>query len=357
MDKRGLPEHEKELILSFVFTSTIKGTRMSKLRDTTTELTLAVETSCDETAAAVVDGDLNVLSNVISSQIDIHARYGGVVPEVASRNHLLAVEHVTAEALQRAGISMGKITRIAATTQPGLIGAVMVGRVFAESVSTASGTPFAAVNHLCGHIASAVLSNRQISPPFLSLVVSGGHTNLYKVESYQSIKLLASTTDDACGEAFDKVAKILDLGYPGGPAVAQAAALFRGQSTIKFLPKANYSGPNFSYSGLKTAVLNFVNKSRMKGEHVDIPAVCEAFQREAVDQLVIKTMSALKRESMTTLCICGGVSANDHLRAEFQKACDTAHTKLYLPALEFCGDNAAMIAAAAILGLNLEENH
>lgn len=312
-------------------------------------LTLAFETSCDETSAAVVDENLKILSNVVSSQIDIHKRFGGVVPEVASRNHLLAIESVTQEALLRAGVTLDAIGKIAATTHPGLAGAVMVGRVFAESIAAARNLPFIDVNHVVGHIAScmisqspagrhpSILEGKRLAPPFLALVVSGGHTALYKVHTFKKISLLASTTDDACGEAFDKVAKVLGLPYPGGPEISKQAAKFNRNTDLIFMPNANYKKTkDFSYSGLKTAVLNYVNRKKQKNEPLDIPAICYAFQREAIGQLVAKTP-----KSNLPLTICGGVAANAYLREQFPGA--------FFPEPGLCGDNAAMIGAAAIL--------
>lgn len=302
-------------------------------------LTLAFETSCDETSVAVVDSNLKILSNVIASQIDIHKRFGGVVPEVASRNHLLAIESLTKEALQLADITLDQITQIAATTHPGLVGAVMVGRVFAESIATAQYLPFAGVNHILGHIASCVLSNPNLKPPFLALVVSGGHTSIYRVESYKKIKLVASTMDDACGEAFDKIAKVLGLSYPGGPEISKIASDFIGETELLFMPNANYKKTaNFSYSGLKTATLNYVNRKRQMGEELNTPEICFAFQREAIGQIVAKCNMI---KSKLPIAISGGVSANKYLREQFSKA--------FFPRTELCGDNAAMIAAAAIL--------
>jgi N6-L-threonylcarbamoyladenine synthase len=302
-------------------------------------LTLAFETSCDETSAAVVDGDLKVLSNIVASQIEIHRRFGGVVPEVASRNHLLSIESVTQEALQRAGVSVGRITQTAATTHPGLAGAVMVGRVFAESLAAARNLPFIGVNHAAGHIASCMLSNPGLRPPFRALVVSGGHTSIYKVQSSKSVKLVSSTTDDACGEAFDKVAKVLGLPYPGGPEISRLASQFNGETDLVFMPNANYKkSKDFSYSGLKTAVLNYVNRKRQAGEILNLPEICFAFQREAIGQLVTKCNLAGQD---LPLAVCGGVAANAYLRTQFPDA--------YFPDAGLCGDNAAMIGAAAIL--------
>ena len=308
--------------------------------------TLAIETSCDETCAAVVeqlaDGGLTVLSNVVSSQIDIHKLYGGVVPEVASRNHLLAIENVYNQALMQAGVKIEQISQIAATTHPGLVGAVMVGRVFAESLALARGVPFISVNHLAGHIASVVLSNPTLKPPFVCLVVSGGHTSLYKVQSYKNIKILGHTMDDACGEAFDKVAKVLGLGYPGGPAVSRVAAK---ESDIQLVTKANYARDlNFSYSGLKSAVINYVHKIKQAKQEPNIADICVAFQSEAIKQLVVKCNNA---RGKLPLAVCGGVSANKYLRSQLPDA--------LFPDISLCGDNAAMIAAAAVLGLRLDK--
>lgn len=324
-------------------------------------LTLAFETSCDETSVAVLSSsdnatagpNIEVLSNVVASQIDIHKRFGGVVPEVASRNHLLAIETVTAEALKLADVSIDQITQIAATTHPGLVGAVMVGRVFAESMATAKGLPFVGVNHIIGHISSCVLSNPTLKPPFMALVVSGGHTAIYRVQNFIStkkssyvrvldtstIKLIASTTDDACGEAFDKVAKVLGLPYPGGPQISKMASSFKGDTDLVFMPNANYKKTtNFSYSGLKTAVLNYVNKKHQKGETLNIPEISFAFEREAIGQLTAKCKLA---GGKLPLAVSGGVAANKHLREQFPNA--------FFPEPSLCGDNAAMVGAAAIL--------
>lgn len=302
-------------------------------------LTLAFETSCDETSVAVVDSKLKILSNVVASQIDIHKRFGGVVPEVASRNHLLAIESLTEEALRLAGIALDQVTQIAATTHPGLVGAVMVGRIFAESIAVARNLPFTGINHILGHIASCVLSNPDLKPPFLALVVSGGHTSIYRVESYQKIKLVASTMDDACGEAFDKIAKVLGLPYPGGPEISKIASGFIGETDLVFMPNANYrKTANFSYSGLKTATLNYINRKRQMGEELNIAEICFAFQREAIGQIITKC-SMIKNKF--PIAVSGGVSANKYLREQFSGA--------FFPETELCGDNAAMIAAAAII--------
>ena len=321
--------------------------------DLSTKYTLAIETSCDETCAAVVDSDLKVYSNIVSSQIDIHKLYGGVVPEVASRNHLAAIGNVVEEALRVANVDIRQIAQIAATTQPGLVGAVMVGRVFAESLALASNKPFVEVNHLMGHIASVFLSNPTLKPPLVCLVVSGGHTSLYRVnyfskceasgkvkaEGTPSVQLISHTIDDACGEAFDKVAKVLGLGYPGGPIISKIAEQSGCDYNIPLMEKSNYKKDlNFSYSGLKSAVINYINRRRQKNEEINIADACHAFQREAIAQLVVKCNMA--RGDMP-LAICGGVAANQFLRECLPDA--------FFPELKYCGDNAAMIAAAAIL--------
>jgi len=346
-------------------------------------LVLAFETSCDETCAAVVQycsGDgVVVLSNVVSSQIEIHKLYGGVVPEIASRNHVMAIQTVYEEALAAAGVTLGQIDEIAATTHPGLRGAVMVGQVFAESLATAAKKPFTEVNHLAGHITSVVLNNSPssevVKPPFLSLLVSGGHTALYKVAAWDKVELLCQTSDDAVGEAFDKVAKILGLGYPGGVQIeklSQEYSPFRkggaeGGGFIQFVQNpAKKDG--FSYSGLKTAVLNYVNREKFpsftpkgQGSRAErgvlmegwtreartgwLAHVCASFQHEAIEQLVTRCETEMKRHNMETLCVCGGVSANKYLRSRLPHA--------HFPPFEYCTDNAAMIGAAAVLGVKV----
>jgi len=300
---------------------------------------------------------IKVLSNVISSQIEIHKLYGGVVPEIASRNHVLAIQTVYEEALRQAGVTLDDITQIAATTHPGLRGAVMVGQVFAESLAVASKKPFIEVNHLAGHIASVSLrgdchvasrSSQQApqfhgnpEPPFLTLLVSGGHTSLYKVTAWDNIELLCETADDAVGEAFDKVAKLLGLGYPGGPAIAKEAEKYQGKDFIQFVNKPNKKD-GFSYSGLKTAVLNYLQKNK----DFNVARLAASFQHEAIMQLVDKCKSEMKRHNIETLCVCGGVAANKYLREHLPFA--------YFPAMEYCTDNAAMIGAAAVLGVFID---
>lgn len=310
-------------------------------------LTLGVETSCDETSVAVVDDQMRILSNVIISQIDTHKQYGGVVPEIAARQHITNIMPVLDEALRKAQIKVTDLDQVAATTHPGLPGAVMVGRVFGYSLAGALKVPFAAVNHLHGHIASLKLSNPNLRPPMLCLLVSGGHTLLYLVNADWTTELLVTTTDDAIGEAFDKVARVLGMPYPGGPQIAH-----RADMTTEFTPFiSKFPKENFSYSGLKTAVLNYVNHERQLGHALNISQICANFQYCAVAQLVTKCQALLKKYQIKTLGICGGVAANQYLREQFSNLCAKLNVKLFLPKPELCGDNAAMIAAAALLGI------
>ncbi|MBS7401289.1 MAG: tRNA (adenosine(37)-N6)-threonylcarbamoyltransferase complex transferase subunit TsaD [Eubacteriales bacterium] len=310
-------------------------------------LTLGIETSCDETSVAVIDDKFQIRSNVIISQIDIHQAFGGVVPEIAARNHIENILPVLDEALKKANLTLSQIDQVAATTQPGLPGAVMVGRVFGRSLANALDVPFVAINHLHGHMSSLRLSNPDLQPPMLCLLVSGGHTILYRVNENWETQMLCTTADDAVGEAFDKVARVLGLAYPGGPKISEHADM-----NLSFKPILNQFPKNtFSYSGLKTAVLNYINREKQKGNPIKLPEICANFQYCAVLQLLIRTREYLQNTGIKTLGICGGVSANRYLREQFQKLCDELGVKLYLPKPELCGDNAAMIASAAVLGI------
>ena len=310
-------------------------------------LTLGIESSCDETSVAVINDQFQILSNVIISQIEIHQAFGGVVPEIAARNHIENILPVLDEALRKANVTINQIDQIAATTEPGLPGAVMVGRVFGKSLANALNLPFFAVNHLHGHMASLRLSNPNLQPPMLCLLVSGGHTILYRVNEKWEIQTLCTTADDAVGEAFDKVARVLGLAYPGGPKISQHADM-----KLPFTPIMNKFPKNtFSYSGLKTAVLNYINHEKQKGNVINLPEICANFQYCAVVQLLNKTREYLQQTGIKTLGICGGVSANQYLREQFNNMCQELGVQLYLPTPELCGDNAAMIAAAALLGI------
>lgn len=310
-------------------------------------LTLGIETSCDETSIAIIDENFGILSNVIISQIEIHQMYGGVVPEIAARNHIENILPVLDEALHKANLSLDQIDQVAATTEPGLPGAVMVGRVFGKSLANALNVPFVSVNHLYGHMASLRLSNSNLQPPMLCLLVSGGHTILYQVNQNWENKMLCTTADDAVGEAFDKVARVLGLAYPGGPKISQYANM-----ELPIVPILNKFPKNcFSYSGLKTAVLNYINHEKQKGNQINLPEICANFQYCAVSQLLTKVREYLQQTQIKTLGICGGVSANQYLRDQITVMCKELGVQLFLPRPELCGDNAAMIAAAAVLGI------
>lgn len=310
-------------------------------------LTLGIETSCDETSVAVIDENYKILSNVTISQIDIHQEFGGVVPEIAARNHIENILPVLDECLKKSNVSIEQIDQVAATTHPGLPGAVMVGRVFGQSLANALDIPFVAVNHLYGHISSLRLSNPDLQPPMLCLLVSGGHTILYQINENWETKILCTTADDAVGEAFDKVARVLGLSYPGGPKVAKMADM-----KLSFTPILNkFPKDVFSYSGLKTAVLNYINRAQQKGIKLNLPEICANFQYCAITQLLNKTLEFLQSTGIKKLGICGGVSANQYLREQFTIMCQKQNIKLFLPDSSLCGDNAAMIAAAGLLGI------
>jgi len=304
---------------------------------------LGIETSCDETAAAVVTGEGEILSNVIASQMDIHAAFGGVVPEIAARNHVGVIDKVVEQALSKANISASQVTHVAATVEPGLPGAVMIGRVFARSLATALGVPFIPVNHVHGHIAS-VRETKGLS--HLALVVSGGHTSLFEVNAGAAPAplLLEQTLDDAVGEAFDKVARVLGIGFPGGPAIEKLAREYQGEETIQFVKQPNYKTHGFSYSGLKTAVINYLQRNK----NFDLAQVCHSFQVEAFGQIIHKLRKYLCRGGnlAPVLGVSGGVAINKYfqqlLRREFPGA------EIHFPPNELCGDNAAMVAMAAI---------
>lgn len=308
---------------------------------------LAIESSCDETAAAVVCNGRTVLSNVISSQIDIHTRYGGVVPEIASRQHLTNINDVIEKALKDAGKTLDDIDLIGVTNGPGLIGALVIGVAAAKALSVARGIPLIGVNHMYGHVSSNFISYPELEPPFICLVVSGGHTSLTRMESYTKAVVLGSTRDDAAGEAYDKVARVIGLGYPGGPKIDEAAK--------KGVPGAVYfkrvylekDSLDFSFSGIKTGVLNYVNSERQKGVEPSIYDVAQGFQEAVVEVLTEKTISAVKSFNEDKLVIAGGVAANSRLREELKLRCEKEGIKLYLPDKGLCTDNAAMIGSAA----------
>ena len=304
---------------------------------------LGIESSCDETSVAVVKNGREVLSNVISSQIDIHKIYGGVVPEIASRNHVKNIYSVLEESLKQAQITMDKIDAIAVTYGAGLLGALIVGVSFAKSLAYATKKPLFAVNHIEGHISANYIAHPNLEPPFLCLVVSGGHTALLDVEGYCSKKLIASTHDDAVGEAFDKVARECGLPYPGGPSIQKIAK--EGNPSIKFINPAKVGFEGFSYSGLKTAVVNYLHNNKQKNKEVNIADVCASFQEEAINQLVNKTISHAQKVGAKKIVLAGGVSANELLREKMSQKAKTIGAEVFFPPLKLCTDNAAMIAS------------
>lgn len=304
---------------------------------------LAIESSCDETACAIVEDGTRVLSNVVATQIDEHKLYGGVVPEIASRRHSENISWVVKKALGDAECTLDDIDAIAVTYAPGLIGALLVGISYAKGLSLASGKPLIPVHHIAGHIAANYISHPDLKPPYLCLVVSGGHSHIVEVTDYTTYKVIGRTRDDAAGECFDKVARTIGFEYPGGKFI-DAAAKRGNPDAYKFTePKVSGSEFDFSFSGLKTAVINLVHNSQQKGIEVNADDISASFQRTVCDILVKKTMLAIKHTGHTTLAVAGGVSANSGVREAMQKACDKRGIKLYLPELKYCGDNAAMI--------------
>lgn len=307
---------------------------------------LAIESSCDETAAAVVRNGREVISNVIYSQIDLHTVYGGVVPEIASRKHIEKINQVVDKALQDAGLSFSEIDGIAVTYGPGLVGALLVGVSFAKALSFATGIPLIGVHHIEGHICANYIENKDLKPPFMALVVSGGHTHLVKVKDYGEYEILGRTRDDAAGEAFDKVARAIGLGYPGGPKIDKVSKEGNPDAIVFPRAKVNDSIYDFSFSGLKSAVLNYINQSEMKGEEISVPDVAASFQKSVVDVLVEHTISAAKEYGFKEVALAGGVASNSGLRASMEEACAKNDIKLYRPSPIFCTDNAAMIGVA-----------
>lgn len=310
-------------------------------------LILAIESSCDETAAAVVKNGRTVLSNVISSQIELHKLYGGVVPEIASRKHIEKINQVIQEALDEAGVTLDDLDAIGVTYGPGLVGALLVGVAEAKAIAYAKGLPLVGVHHIEGHVSANYIENQDLEPPFLCLIVSGGHTHLVVVKDYGEFEILGRTRDDAAGEAFDKVARAIGLGYPGGPKIDKLSN--EGNPDAIPFPRAKVDdGPyDFSFSGLKSAVLNYLNKCRMTGEKIVEADVAASFQKAVTDVLVGNAIRAAKELNMDKLALAGGVASNQHLRQAMEEACRKEKIKLYRPSPVLCTDNAAMIGAAA----------
>ena len=309
-------------------------------------LILAIESSCDETSAAVVKNGREVLSNIIASQIETHKLFGGVVPEIASRQHILAIDGVVSQALEQAKVTFDDITAIAVTYGPGLVGALLVGLSHAKALAFALGKPLIPVHHIEGHIAANYIQDISWKPPFVCLVVSGGHTHLVYIRDYDDFEILGRTRDDAAGEAYDKVARVLDLPYPGGPRIDKLSD--EGDPFAIDFPRVTLESDtyDFSFSGLKSAVLNYMNKAKMKGEPVNNADVAASFQQAVVEVLVQKAVKACKEYGSDKLALAGGVSANRHLRAAMQAACDENGIKMCVPAPVLCTDNAAMIGSA-----------
>ena len=307
---------------------------------------LAIESSCDETAAAVVRNGREVLSNVISSQIDLHKLYGGVVPEIASRKHIEKINQVIEETLKEAGKTLDDIDAIGVTYGPGLVGALLVGVAAAKAVAWARKIPLVGVHHIEGHISANYIEHPDLEPPFLCLVASGGHTHLVKVEDYGKYEILGRTRDDAAGEAYDKVARAIGLGYPGGPKIDRIAK--EGNPDAVKFPKAKVDGAeyDFSFSGLKSAVLNYLNGCQMKGESYNQADVAASFQKAVVDVLVSHSLHAVKAYGLNKFAIAGGVASNSSLRAAFEEECGKRNIAFYHPSPIFCTDNAAMIGVA-----------
>jgi len=308
---------------------------------------LGIESSCDETSAAVVVNGRRVLSNIIATQVKLHAEYGGVVPELASRKHVESIIPVVDKACKDAKIELKDVDAISVTYGPGLVGALLVGLSAAKGFALALGKPLIGVNHIDGHICANYIAHRELEPPFICLVASGGHSHVVNVIDYRKTVVLGRTRDDAAGEAFDKIARVLGLGYPGGPRVEKKAT--EGNAQAFSFPRVKFkdSPYDFSFSGLKTAVINTVNQFRQKNEQVPVADVCASFQKAAVDVLVDNTMEAAIKTKSKTVCLAGGVAANTFLRESFEKACLNAGIKLLYPPLALCTDNAAMIASSA----------
>lgn len=327
---------------------------LSRLRKKEHVRILAIESSCDETAAAVVEDGRMILSNAVFTQIDLHALYGGVVPEIASRAHVEKVDRMVDAALAQAGMTLQDVDAIAVTYGPGLVGALLIGVSCAKALAYAAGKPLIPVNHIEGHICANFLSSPELTPPFAALVVSGGHSHLFAVEDYGVYRIIGQTQDDAAGEAFDKAARVLSIPYPGGPLLDKLAE--NGNPHALPLPRPHVDGRyDYSFSGLKTAFINAVHNARQKGELLCDADLAASFRYAVVSQLVDKAMLAARELGLHKMVLAGGVSANRLLRREMEAACAKAGIPLYMPRLELCGDNAAMIGSAAYYRLRRGE--
>ena len=324
-------------------------TKVFQLAEGNTEniLILAVETSCDETSAAVVENGRKIRSNIISSQIDIHKKFGGVVPEIASRKHVELIIPVIGQALEEASVSLEQVDAVAVTYGPGLAGALLVGLSAAKALAFAVGKPLVGVHHIEGHIAANYLEHETLEPPFVCLVASGGHSHIVYVEDYNRFEIMGQTRDDAAGEAFDKTARALGLGYPGGPLIDAQAK--KGDPFAIDFPRVHFNdgSMDFSFSGLKTAVLNYLNSNAQKGIEISIPDVCASFQQAVVDVLVQNTIRAAELKGARKIALAGGVAANSQLRNSMREAAEKIGADMFYPRPLLCTDNAAMIGAAA----------
>lgn len=310
-------------------------------------IVLGIETSCDETSAAVVAGGRRILSNVISSQVDLHKKFGGVVPEIASRKHVELTLPVIHQALEEAGLELVEVDAIGVTYGPGLVGALLVGLTAAKGLAFAAGKPLIGIHHIEGHIAANYLEDPELEPPFICLVASGGHSHIVHVRDYNRFEILGQTRDDAAGEAFDKIARAVGLGYPGGPLIDKAAV--NGNPKAIEFPRVYFGDGSldFSFSGLKTAVLNYLNNLEQKGEAVRVEDLCASFQQAVVDVLVRNTLEAAVRKQVKCVALAGGVAANSQLRAGMREKVQANGMKMVYPRPVLCTDNAAMIASAA----------
>jgi len=310
-------------------------------------LTMAIESSCDETSVAIVRNGREILSNIISSQIEVHKVFGGVVPEIASRHHLKNINSVAKEALEEAGVTLDDIDLIGVTQGPGLVGALLIGLATAKAFAFAKNKPLVGVHHIQGHISANYIEHKELEPPFLALVVSGGHTSIIEVLGYNNFKVIGRTRDDAAGEAFDKVARVLGLGYPGGPLIDEIAK--KGYKDAIHFKRVylDKDGFDFSFSGTKTGVINYLNTEKQAGREINIPDVAASFQQAVMEVIVNKAVDAAEKLGKDKIVLAGGVAANSSLRTMLESACNQKGVKLFCPSTILCTDNAAMIGCAA----------
>ena len=319
-------------------------------------ITLAIESSCDETACAILKNGREVLSNIISTQIELHKKFGGVVPEVASRKHIENIPMVVQEALEEANITFDDVDHIAVTYGPGMVGAVLVGLSYAKALAYTLDIPLVGVNHIEGHVSANYIEDKNLKPPFITLIVSGGHTHLVEVKDYGKYEILGKTRDDASGEAFDKIARAMGLGYPGGPIIDRLAK--QGNKKAIDFPRACMDeGYDFSFSGLKSAVLNYLNAKKMKNEEIVVEDVAASFQEAVVEVLSTKAIKAAKEKGYDTIALAGGVAANSALREKLTTMCSKENISVKYPSLILCTDNAAMIGCAGYYNFINEKIH